>query len=142
MARPTLWSTLRFLAVAGVGLFADGYLNITIGLVVPMLGYLYYADATNKGSVPTVQASIIKGALAIGMIVGQLGFGLFGDALGRHKIYGKELLLTIVGTLMVIVAPTSLSQGGLVAWMLVFRILTGFGTGGQCQESLLAGTVC
>jgi len=40
------------------------------------------------------------------MILGQLLFGLFGDALGRHKVYGKELILTIFGTLLVIVAPT------------------------------------
>ena len=32
------WSKLKFLVVAGVGLYSDGYLNITIGLVVPMLG--------------------------------------------------------------------------------------------------------
>lgn len=64
------------------------------------------------------------------MIVGQLGFGLFGDALGRHKVYGKELMLTIFGTLMLIVAPTGLSHSGVVAWLAVFRIVTGFGIGG------------
>jgi len=31
------------------------------------------------------------------MIAGQPGFGLFGDALGRHKVYGKELVVTIFG---------------------------------------------
>lgn len=51
------------------------------------------------------------------MILGQLGFGLFGDALGRHKVYGKELILTIVGTLLVITAPTYLSHSGIVAWL-------------------------
>jgi PHS family inorganic phosphate transporter-like MFS transporter len=64
------------------------------------------------------------------MIVGQLTFGLFGDALGRHKIYGKELILTIFGTLLLIVAPTSLGHTGIVAWLTVFRIITGFGIGG------------
>lgn len=123
------WSTLKFLAVAGVGLFADGYLNITIGLVVPMLGYLYYKD--EHGTVPTVSADIIKGGLSIGMILGQLLFGVFGDALGRHKVYGKELMLTIFGTLMIIVLPTHISHRGLVAWFLIFRIITGTGTGGD-----------
>lgn len=64
------------------------------------------------------------------MIVGQLSFGLFGDALGRHKVYGKELMLTILGTLMLIVAPTGLGHSGIVAWLAVFRIVTGFGIGG------------
>lgn len=126
-------STLKFLAVAGVGLYADGYLNITIGLVVPMLGYVYYPD--KHGTVPTVSSDIIKGGLSIGMILGQLLFGIFGDALGRHKVYGKELMLTILGTLMVIVLPPSISHGGLVAWFLVFRIITGMGTGGDYPMS-------
>ena len=123
-----LWDKLKFLAIAGVGLFGDGYLNITIGLVVPMIGYLYYAD--DGSAVPTVPSDVIKGGLSLGMIVGQLSFGLFGDALGRHKIYGKELILTIFGTLMVIVAPPKLSHSGIVAWLSVFRVVTGFGIGG------------
>ena len=119
-------SNLKFLAIAGVGLFGDGFLNISIGLIVPIIGYLYYED----GEVPTVPSDVIKGGLSLGMIVGQLGFGLFGDALGRHKIYGKELILTILGTLLLIVAPPRLDHGGIVAWLTVFRIITGLGIGG------------
>lgn len=61
------------------------------------------------------------------MIFGQLLFGLFGDALGRHKVYGKELILTIFGTLLVIVAPTTLGHGGIVAWLTTFRIISSLG---------------
>ena len=64
------------------------------------------------------------------MIIGQLTFGLFGDALGRHKVYGKELILTILGTLLLIVAPPYLGHSGIVAWMAVFRVITGMGIGG------------
>ena len=64
------------------------------------------------------------------MIIGQLGFGIFGDALGRHKIYGKELIVTIFGTLLVITAPPHLGHSGIVAWLTVFRIVTGMGIGG------------
>ena len=64
------------------------------------------------------------------MILGQLTFGLFGDALGRHKVYGKELMLTIFGTLLLIVAPPHLSHAGLVGWVTSFRIVTGTGAGG------------
>lgn len=94
-----------------------------------MLGYLYFAD--EKGKVPTVQADIIKGSLSIGMIVGQVFFGIFGDAIGRHRIYGKELLFTIFGTLLVILMPWKhFSHHDVVAWMAVFRVITGIGTGG------------
>ena len=63
------------------------------------------------------------------MTIGQLSFGLFGDALGRHKVYGKELI-TILGTLLVVTAPPHLSHSGIVAWLAMFRIITGMGTGG------------
>lgn len=119
---------LKFLAVAGVGLFGDGYLNISIGLVVPIIGYIYYRD--EDSDVPTVPSDVIKGGLSLGMIIGQLGFGLFGDALGRHKIYGKELILTIFGTLLLIVVPPHLGHGGVVAWLTAFRVVTGLGIGG------------
>ncbi|KAK5698965.1 hypothetical protein LTR97_006614 [Elasticomyces elasticus] len=124
------WASIKFLLIAGVGLFGDGYLNITIGLVVPILGYLYYDD--NKNKVPTIPQDVIKGALSIGMIFGQIGFGLFGDALGRHKIYGKELILTIMGTLLLILMPWhNFGHTGVVAWMFCFRFVTGVGIGGD-----------
>jgi len=126
-------NNLKFLAIAGVGLFGDGFLNISIGLVVPIIGFLYYDE--EGGIVPTVRSDIIKGGLSIGMIVGQLAFGLFGDALGRHKVYGKELVITIFGTLMLIVPPTSLGNNSIVAWLTVFRIIAGFGIGGGELEA-------
>ena len=61
----SIWSKLKFLAVAGVGLYGDGYLNITIGLVVPMIGYLYYSD--EDGAVPTGLSDVIKGGLSVGL---------------------------------------------------------------------------
>lgn len=50
-----LWLTLNVLLTR--------YMNITIGLVVPMIGYLYYANEGN--AVPTVPADVIKGGLAV-----------------------------------------------------------------------------
>lgn len=142
----------RFLLIAGVGFFGDGYLNLAIGLgtfflfidhnnshyvrrwcaninmrttVVPMIGYLYFADT--KNALPINSSDSIKGALSIGMIFGQVMFGFFGDAIGRHNIYGKELIITIFGTFMVIVAPATMSHTGIVAWLVIFRIFTGVG---------------
>lgn len=95
-----------------------------------MIGYLYFKD--EKNTVPTMKGDIIKGGLSIGMVCGQLFFGIFGDALGRHRVYGKELLFTIFGTLMVILLPwgEGFSHDSVVAWLAVFRVVTGMGTGG------------
>jgi len=35
------------------------------------------------------------------MILGQIPLSILGDALGRHHVYGKELIVTILGTFMV-----------------------------------------
>ena len=100
--------------------------------VVPMLGYLYFEDEKNK--IPTVPADTIKASLSLGMMLGQIGFGIFGDALGRHRIYGKELMVTITGTMLVILMPwKGFSHHDVIAWMSVFRMLTGVGIGGGRQ---------
>jgi PHS family inorganic phosphate transporter-like MFS transporter len=78
-----------------------------------MIGYLYW----NGGSIPTLPQDTIKAGLSIGMIVGQITFGIFGDALGRHKVYGKELAFTLFGTLLM--PWNGLSQNGIVAWLTV-----------------------
>ncbi|KAJ5633648.1 hypothetical protein N7528_001490 [Penicillium herquei] len=121
-----LGAQVRFMITAGVGFFADGYLNLTIGLVVPILGYLYFPD----GKVSTVDSDVIKGGLSLGMVAGQLLFGILSDAWGRKKVYGKELLLTIFGTLLVILLPwKGMSTRSITAWVTVFRVLTGIGIG-------------
>jgi len=94
--------------------------------VVPILGYLYFQD----GRVPTVDSDIIKGGLSLGMVVGQLLFGVLSDVWGRHTVYGKELVITIFGTLMVILLPWNrMSAQSVTAWVAVFRVVTGVGIG-------------
>ncbi|KAJ5811864.1 hypothetical protein N7474_008165 [Penicillium riverlandense] len=124
----SLGAKLRFLVTAGVGFFADGYLNLTIGLVVPILGYLYFEDT--QGQVPAVQSDVIKGSLSLGMVVGQLLFGFLSDLFGRHTIYGKELILTMFGTLLVVLLPwKNMSASAVTTWVAVFRMVTGIGIG-------------
>ncbi|CAI6073842.1 unnamed protein product [Clonostachys chloroleuca] len=131
---PTLMESIKFFCVAGVGYFADGYMVTVIGVVVTMLGYVYFKD--NGGVVPTLQGSAIKGCMNAGLILGQISFGILGDALGRKKVYGKELMFTIFGTLMCILLPwKGFSQGGVIAWMSVWRLVTGFGVGGDYPMS-------
>jgi PHS family inorganic phosphate transporter-like MFS transporter len=94
-----------------------------------MIGFIHFKD--NKNIVPVHKSDLIKGSLSLGMIVGQIGFGILGDTLGRHNVYGKELIITMLGTLLCILLPwNGLSHEGIIAWLCVFRVLTGFGIGG------------
>ncbi len=95
---------------------------------MPVLGYLYFED--DKGKVPHADSDIMKGSLSLGMIVGQIGLGLLGDAWGRRAIYGKELMITLFGTLMVVLLPwKGLSPQAITAWVSVFRVVAGVGIG-------------
>ncbi|RSH80826.1 Inorganic phosphate transporter pho84 [Saitozyma podzolica] len=123
----TLWGKVKFFAISSVGFFSEGWINNNLSFILPMIGYLYW----NGGSIPTLPQDTIKAGLSIGMIVGQITFGIFGDALGRHKVYGKELAFTLFGTLMIVLMPwNGLSQNGIVAWLTIWRIVTGVGIGG------------
>ncbi len=97
-------------------------------LVLPVLGYLYFEN--DEGRVPHVDSDIMKGSLSLGMIVGQVALGLLGDAWGRRAIYGKELIITLFGTLMVVLLPwRGLSPRAITAWISVFRVVAGVGIG-------------
>lgn len=93
-----------------------------------MIGYVYW----NGGSIPSLSQSIMKSGLSIGMIAGMIVFGYFGDAIGRHKVYGKELMFTLLGTFMVVMTPwnAGFSQQSVISWVTVWRVFTGFGIGG------------
>lgn len=109
--------------------------------VVPILGYLYFED--HDSSVPSVDSDIMKGGLSLGMIVGQVLFGLLGDARGRHAVYGKELIITLCGTMLVILLPwKGMSIEGIVAWISVFRVLTGVGIGAGMLFPFLFQCMC
>lgn len=101
-------------------------------VVVPMIGLTYFKDSGS--AIKSSQSDAMKGSLALGMVFGQVGCGILGDAIGRHKIYGKELIMTIFGTLMVIVAPPYMTHEGIVVWVCIWRAFTGIGVG--------AGSLC
>jgi PHS family inorganic phosphate transporter-like MFS transporter len=65
------------------------------------------------------------------MIAGMIVFGFFGDAVGRHKVSGKELIFTLLGTFMIVMTPwNNFSEQSVISWMTVWRVVTGFGVGG------------
>lgn len=58
-------------------------------------------------------------------------FAILGDTIGRHKVYGRELIITMFGTLMCVLLPWKvLSHEAIIAWMSVWRAVTDFGIGG------------
>ena len=100
---PFGWYHVRAVVVAGIGFFTDAYDIFAINLVTAMLGVVYWHQ--DKGTIPVNSDTAIKVATSGGTVLGQVGFGILADVLGRKKMYGLELILIIVATLAVSEAP-------------------------------------
>lgn len=75
-----------------------------INTVIPMLEIVYW-----QGNMPpNIQIGITIATLS-GSMLGQLFFGIAADRLGRRRMYGWELLVTIVATIGVATASSGIS---------------------------------
>ena len=99
----------------------------------------YVAFQTTSSDIPQVVLSggLLKASANIGCVFGQLGFGLLGDVFGRKAIYGKEMMITITGTILLIAAPNvgTISGESVFTWITCWRILMGIGIGGDYPMS-------
>lgn len=119
---------MRAVVVAGIGFFTDSYDLISINLVVPMLGVVYFLQ--NGGKVPQEDATWMKTVQSGGTIIGQVGFGILADLVGRKKMYGLELIMILFATLAQ--ALTSASPAVSITGIICFwRVIMGIGVGGD-----------
>jgi len=96
-----------------------------------MLGVVYWQDATTKkGTIPTQSDTAIKVATSGGTVIGQVGFGILADVVGRKKMYGLELILIIFATLAQALSSDS-SAISVVGLIIFWRVLMGIGIGGD-----------
>ncbi|KAF8662103.1 hypothetical protein AX16_001213 [Volvariella volvacea WC 439] len=123
---------LKLLGIAGVGFFLDAYDLFVINPVSTMLQYRLYGG----GHIPPRLEGFLKAGANIGSVIGQFGFGYAADALGRKAVYGKELMLIIIATILTMTTPTgSLSAEGSIIYLTIFRIILGIGVGGDYPMS-------
>lgn len=119
------WYHVRAIAVAGVGFLTDSYDIFAINLGVSMIDYVYWG-----GHIPASTSTLIKVSTSVGTVIGQLGFGILADVVGRKKIYGTELIIMIVATVL----QCTLGKSPAVSFVAVFafyRIVMGIGIGGD-----------
>ncbi|KAH6886343.1 major facilitator superfamily domain-containing protein [Thelonectria olida] len=125
---PFGWYHVRACVVAGVGFFTDSYDIFVVSMLTIMLGIVYYGD--NKGKLPVPSDNAVKLSTSAGTVVGQLGFGMLADIVGRKRMYGLELIVIIFATL-----AQSLSSGSpscsVIGIIIFWRVLMGVGIGGD-----------
>ncbi|KAF8968784.1 phosphate transporter [Flammula alnicola] len=124
---------LKLIGIAGVGFFwMVTYDLFIINPVTTMLQYRLYGG----GQLPTNLEGFVKAGANIGSVIGQFLFGYLADSLGRKAVYGKELMLIIVATILSMSTPTgSLSPNSCLIYLGMFRILLGVGVGGDYPMS-------
>ncbi|KAG8880262.1 hypothetical protein FRB97_000974 [Tulasnella sp. 331] len=123
---------LKLLSIAGVGFFLDAYDLFIINPVTTLLQYRLYGGH----SMPTNLSGPLKAATNMGAVVGQITFGYLGDSLGRKAVYGKELMIIILATILCISTPTGdLSPKNSIIYLTCFRALLGIGIGGDYPMS-------
>lgn len=124
---PFGWYHVRACVVAGVGFFTDSYDIFTAGLLTIMLGIVYFPG---KGKMPAQSDNAIKLATSAGTVVGQVGFGILADVVGRKRMYGLELMVIIFASL-----AQSLTAAGpavnIIGLIIFWRVIMGVGIGGD-----------
>lgn len=128
---PFGWYHVRAVVVAGVGFFTDAYDIFAINLVTNMLGVVFWENAKSKpGTIPTNSDTAIKVATSGGTVIGQVGFGILADLVGRKRMYGLELILIIFATLAQSLSAASPAMS-VVGLVIFWRVLMGIGIGGD-----------
>ncbi|EZQ02031.1 MFS transporter [Candidatus Acidianus copahuensis] len=105
---------------AGMGFFTDAYDLFIIGAIL---------DIFTVYKLPGFQLNpFYEGLLAssaiVTAIIGQLLFGFLADRIGRKKVYGVEASLLTAGAFLSGLSPN-------LAWLIAFRMIMGFGIGGD-----------
>lgn len=117
-------ATFKFTLTAGAGLYADGYDLAVINLGLAMLSHLY----------PNEFSASVKGAIVsltnVGVIFGQIGFGVLADVVGRKVASVVTGFLTVVGAVL---SGCVVDTPGFPISMqlLTCRIFLGLGIGGE-----------
>jgi PHS family inorganic phosphate transporter-like MFS transporter len=96
-----------------------------------MLGVVYWQDAhSKKGNIPSNADTAIKISTSAGTVIGQVGFGIMADIVGRKRMYGLELMVIIFATLAQALSSDS-NAISIVGIIIFWRVIMGIGIGGD-----------
>ncbi|MCL4446016.1 MAG: MFS transporter [Actinobacteria bacterium] len=110
---------------AGMGFFTDAYDLFIIGTVTAILTPIWHLS--------TSQVSLLNSVSLLAAVAGALVFGKLMDLLGRKAVYGIEVALLVLGAVASAFAPS-------FAVLFAFRIVIGFGVGGDYATSAVIAT--
>jgi PHS family inorganic phosphate transporter-like MFS transporter len=112
----------RIIFITGMGFLTDAYDLFVIGIVTVLL--------TPEWHLSTLQIGILNATSLLAAALGAVIFGFLADKWGRKRLYGSEVGLLCVGALMSAFATS-------FGWLLLTRIIIGFGIGGDYSTSAI-----
>ncbi|KAJ2867037.1 hypothetical protein GGH94_001103 [Coemansia aciculifera] len=127
----TNWEMIKKLTVCGVAFLNDAYDMFAINIVAMILGFVYYGDATGsaQNTVPKKWDTLIKIAVQIGCLLGQLIMGRLGDKVGRTTVYSAGLMIAIITTIASAFSSSMVKGFNVFVVLFIWRVLLGFGIG-------------
>jgi len=105
---------------SGMGFFTDAYDLFIIGTVTVLLTPIFHLN--------TDQISLLNSISLLASVAGALTFGRLMDKLGRKRMYGVEVAILVLGAILSAFAWNFTS-------LLIFRVLVGYGVGGDYATS-------
>ncbi|KAJ2782810.1 hypothetical protein GGI15_002785 [Coemansia interrupta] len=127
------WEMIKKLTVCGVAFLNDAYDMFAINIVAMMLGFVYYHDAEGSAAntVPKKWDTLIKIAVQVGCLLGQLVMGRLGDKIGRTTVYAASLMIAIITTVASAFSNSMVKGINVFVVLFIWRVLLGFGIGGD-----------
>ncbi|KAJ3075233.1 hypothetical protein HDU98_008849 [Podochytrium sp. JEL0797] len=150
--------------IAGAGFFSDAYDIFVISQALPMIYQVYWGpqfisgkfpaafnDANNNSVIKTPQNvkvdfinnypgganmdAWLKASTNWGNLLGQIGFGIAGDAHGRKSVYGLELMVIIICTIGSVLSGSMIHGANILQILSFWRFFLGIGIGGDYPMS-------
>ncbi|KAJ1933688.1 hypothetical protein EC988_009040, partial [Linderina pennispora] len=123
------WEMIKRLTVCGVAFLNDAYDMFAINIVAMIMGFVYYHDATGsaKNTVPQKWDTLIKIAVQVGCLLGQLVMGRLGDKIGRTTVYAASLMIAIFTTIASAFSNSMVKGMNVFCVLFIWRVLLGFG---------------
>ncbi|KAJ3020619.1 UNVERIFIED_CONTAM: phosphate transporter [Siphonaria sp. JEL0065] len=156
------WFHVRSVLIAGAGFFSDAYDVFVISQALPMIYQCWYGPQYISGNFPTSLTngtvvaktpqntkvdfvghypngvhmdSFLKASTNWGNLIGQVGFGILGDKLGRKTMYGISIMIIIVCTIGSTFAATLQRGMSVLVMIAIWRFVLGIGIGGDYPMS-------
>lgn len=129
--RTISWKKIGTIAACGTALFADGYVNNSIGPVNTILKKLYPKIYPHKQPIVTAIAFV-------GTVVGMVVFGYYSDAIGRKSGMIVACLIIIVFSALSSGSYFNGETGPMIDMLTAWRFFTGIGVGAEYPTGSVA----